>query len=138
MVVAESKSSSQLLLPSKKLSNSDYFNNLKLFYRNIENLKIIFRNNLDYLISKIKGLALTSFRNYNANISQHLSTEKFEALKNFSANCNLVTRKGDKGNSVALVEKDVYMRYMENVNAMDNVRYVKLSFMFVHNLDLYF
>ena len=32
--------------------------------------------------TKIKDLSLTSFRNYNANIPQHLSNEEFKALKN--------------------------------------------------------
>ena len=58
---------------------------------------------------------MTSFRNYNANIPQHLSNEEFEALKNLSANCNLIIQKADKGNSVVLVEKDVYIRYIEKI-----------------------
>ena len=41
-------------------------------------------------------------------IPHHLSNKEFEALKNLSANCNLITQKADKGNSVVLVEKDVY------------------------------
>ena len=65
------------------------------------------RDNLDYIKAKIKDLALRSFRHYNANIPQHLSNEEFEALKNLSANCNLIIQKADKGNSV---EKDVYIR----------------------------
>ena len=40
-------------------------------------------------------------------IPQRLSNEEFEALKNLSANCNLIIQKVDKGNSVVLVEKDV-------------------------------
>ena len=58
---------------------------------------------------------MTSFRNYNANIPQHLSNEEFEALKNLSANCNLIIQKADKGNSVVLVEKDVYIRHIEKI-----------------------
>ena len=94
-------------LPPKKLSYSDYLVNFELFYRNIDNLKILSGDNLDYIKTKIKDLALTSFRNYNANIPQHLSNEEFEALKNLSANCNLIIQKVDKGNSVVSVEKDV-------------------------------
>ena len=56
---------------------------------------------------------LTSFRNYNANVPQHLSNREFEALKTLSTNCNLVIEKADKGNSVAIVEKDVYLRHVE-------------------------
>ena len=76
-------------LPPKKFNYSDYLVNFELFYRSIDNLNIISWDNLDYKKTKIKDLALTSFRNYNANIPQHLSNEEFEALKNLSANCNL-------------------------------------------------
>ena len=58
---------------------------------------------------------MTSFRNYNANIPQHLSSEESEALKNLSANCNLIIQKVNKGNSVALVKKDVYIRHTEKI-----------------------
>ena len=57
-------------LPPKKLSYSDYLVNFELFYRNIDNLKILSGNNLDYIKTKIKDLALTSFCKYNANIPQ--------------------------------------------------------------------
>ena len=94
-------------LPPKKLRYSDYLVNFELFYRSIDNLKILSGDNLDYAKTKIKDLAFTSFRNYNANIPQHLSNEEFEALKNLSANCNSIIQKADKSNSVVLVEKDV-------------------------------
>ena len=58
---------------------------------------------------------MTSFRKCNANITQHLSNEEFEALKNLSANCNLTIQKAGKGNSVVLVEKDVYIRHIEKI-----------------------
>ena len=102
-------------LPPKKLSYSDYLVNFELFYRSIDNLNILSGNNLDYVKTKIKDLALTSFRNYNANIPQHLSNKEFEALKNLSANCNLIIQKADEGNSVVLVEKDVYIRHIEKI-----------------------
>ena len=62
--------------------------------------------------TEIKDLALTSFRNYNANIPRYLSNEEFKALKNLSANCNLIIQKAAQFNSVALVEKDVYISHM--------------------------
>ena len=102
-------------LPTKKLRYSDYLVNFELFYRSIDNLKILSGENLHYVKTKIKYLALTSFRNYNVNIPQHLSNEEFEALKNLPANCNLIIQKGDKGNSVVLVGKDVYIRHIEKI-----------------------
>ena len=102
-------------LPPKKFSYSDYLVNFELFYRSIDNLNILSGDNLDYVKTKIKDLALTSFRNYNADIPQYLSNEEFEALKNLSANCNLIIQKADKDNSVVLVEKDVYIRHIEKI-----------------------
>ena len=95
-------------LPPKQLSYSDYLINFELFYRSIDNLKILSGDNLDFIKTRIKDTALTSFRNYNANVPQHLSNEEFEALKTLSGNCNLVIQKADKGNSVVIVEKDIW------------------------------
>ena len=102
-------------LPPKQLSYSENLINFELFNRSIDNLKILSGNNLDFMKTRIKDTALTSLRNYNANVPQHLTNEEFEALKPLSGNCNLVIQKPDKGNSVVIVEKDVYVRHMETI-----------------------
>ena len=102
-------------LPPKKLSYSGYLVNFQFLYRSIDNLKILSGDNLAYIKTKIKDLALASFRNYTANIPQHLSNKEFEALNNLSANCNLIIQKADKGNSVVLVEKNVYIKHIEKI-----------------------
>ena len=48
--------------------------NFELFYRRIDSLNILYEDNLDYIKAKIKDLVLTSFFNYNVNISN----EEFE------------------------------------------------------------
>ena len=103
------------MLGPKQLSYSDYLINFGLFYRSINNLKILSGDNLDFIKIRIKDTALTSFRYYNANVPKHLSNEEFEALKTLSGNCDLVIQKADKGNSVVIVEKDVYVRHMETI-----------------------
>ena len=101
-----------------------YIDNLKhlvdfeLFYGNVDNLKILLGDNLDYIKTKIKDLALTSLLNYSVITPQHLSNEEFEGLKNLSAIWNSIIQKGDKGNPVVLVEKDVYIRNIEKI--LDN------------------
>ena len=121
-------------LPPKQLSYSDYLINFELFYRSIDNLKILSGDNLDFIKTRIKDTALTSFRNYNANVPQHLSNEEFEALKTLSGNCNLVIQKADKGNSVVIVGKDVYVRHMETIfsdfNKFEKVSIKKRNFKF--------
>ena len=89
--------------------------NCELFYRNIDNLKILSGDNLDFIKGRIKDTALTCFRNYNANVSQHISNEEFGALRTLSKNCNLVIQKADKDNLVVIVEKDIDLRHMEMI-----------------------
>ena len=56
--------------------------------------------------------------------------KEFEALKNLSANCNLIIQKADKGNSVVLVEKDACIRG----NSMKRSTWMWKS-NFVQNID---
>ena len=91
-------------LPPEKLSYSDFLINFELFYRSIDNLNILSGDNLDFIKTKIKDAAFTFFRNYNDNVSQHLSNNEFDALKNLSNNCNLVIQKAYKGDSVVIIQ----------------------------------
>ena len=68
------------LLP-KQLSYLGYLINLELFYRSTDNLKIQSGDNLDFIKTRIKDTASTSFCNYDANVPQYLSHKEFEALK---------------------------------------------------------
>ena len=106
-----------MFLSCKQKSNlvKDYLVNYELIYRSIDNLKIFSGDNVDYIKSKIKDLALMSFLNYSANIPQHLPNEQFEMLENLPANFNLIIQKVDKGNSVVIVEKVVYIRNIEKI-----------------------
>ena len=103
------------LLPPKQLNNSYNLINFEAFYKSIDNLKILSRDNLNFIKTRIKEASLTSCCNNNNIVLQHLSNEEFEALKNLSKNCNLVMQRAEKGNSVVIVEKDVYLRYMETI-----------------------
>ena len=59
--------------------------------------------------TKTKETALSSFRQYNKNPQQNLSKEELTALTNLSKNKDIVIQKSDKGNSVAIVDKDTKM-----------------------------
>ena len=98
-----------LSLPPEKLSYSDYLINFELFYKSVDHLNILSGDNVDFIKTKIKRVALTSFRNYNENVPEHLSNRESDALKNLSNNCNLVIQKTERGNSVVIVQKDVYL-----------------------------
>ena len=72
---------SNFALPPKQLSYLDYLINFKLFYRSIDNLKILSGDNLDFIKTRIKDTDWKSFRNHNANVPQNLSNKEFEELK---------------------------------------------------------
>ena len=69
---------------------------------------------MDFVKTKVKDAALTSFRNYNVNLPRNLSDEEFKALQNLSKNTNLVIQKSDKGNSVVILDKDNHIKRMES------------------------
>ena len=99
--------------------------NFELFYSSIDNLGSMSNENLDFVKTKIKDAALTLFRNYNANLSCNLSDEEFKALQNLSNNTNLVIQKSDKGNSVVIHDKDVYVKHMESLRS-DKAKFEKV------------
>ena len=65
--------------------------------------------------TRTKEAALSSYRNYNNNVLQHLSKEEFLVLQNLRKNENMVIQKSDKGNSAVVVDKADYLDKMENL-----------------------
>ena len=113
-------------LPPKKLNYADYLTNFELFYRSIRNLDVLSNGDLDFVKTKIKDAAQSPFRFYNANVPQNLSDKELEALDRLSKNKNLVIQKADKGNSMVLVDRDVYVKHMEN-SLKDNTKFEKVD-----------
>ena len=87
----------------------------ELFYRNIRNLKVLSHDDLDFLKTKTKETALSSFRQYSKSPQQNLSKEELAALASLSKNKDIVIQKSDKGNSVVIVDKETYIKTMENL-----------------------
>ena len=87
----------------------------ELFYRQIRNLEILSNEDLDFVRKKTKETTLLSFRQYNKNPQQNLSKEELTALTNLSKNKDIIIQKSDKGNSVVIVDKDTYIKRMENL-----------------------
>ena len=102
-------------LPPKQHKYADYLIHFELFYRDIGNLEILSNEDLDFVKTKTKETALSSFRQYNKNPQQNLSKEELAALTNLSKNKDIVIQKSDKGNSVVIVDKDTYIKRMENL-----------------------
>ena len=78
-------------------------------------MEILPNEDLDFVKTKIKETALSSFRQYNKNPQQNLSKEELAALTNLSKNKDFVIRKSDKSNSVVIVDKDTYIKRMKNL-----------------------
>ena len=102
-------------LPSKQLKYAGYLVHFELFYRDIRNLEILSIEDLDFVKTKTKETALSSFRQYNKNPQQNLSKEELAALTNLSKNKDIVIQKSDKVNSVVTVDKNTYIQRMENL-----------------------
>ena len=73
-------------IPPKKLNNTDYLVNFELFYGDIRNLQVLSTEDLDFIKTKTKYTALSSFRIYNNNVPLHLSERESKALKNLKTN----------------------------------------------------
>ena len=105
-------------LPPKQLKYADYFVHFELFYRDIRNFEILSNEDfLDFVKTKAKETALSSFRQYKIlkNPQQNLSKEELVALTNLSKNKDIVIQKSDKGKSAVIVDKDTYIKRMENL-----------------------
>ena len=97
------------------MNYADYLVNCELFYRNIRNLGILSNEDLDFVKTRTKEAALSSYGNYNNNVPQHISKEECLALQNLRKNKDIVIQKSDKGNSVVIVDKADYLDKMENL-----------------------
>ena len=62
----------------------------ELFYRDIRNLEILSNEDIDFVKTKAKEAALSSFRQYNKNLQQNLSKEELTALTNLSKNKDII------------------------------------------------
>ena len=116
----------RLSLPPKKLNYADFLTNFELFCRILRNLDVLSNGDLDFVKTKIKDAALSLFRFYNGNVPQNLFDEELKALEKLSENHHLVVQKADKGNSVVLFDRDVYVNQMENI-LKDNTKFEKVD-----------
>ena len=85
------------------------------FYSDIRNLEILPNKDSDFVKTKVKETALLPFKQNNKNSQQSISKEELAALTNLSKNKDIVIQKFDKGNSVIIVDKETYIKKMENL-----------------------
>ena len=71
---------------------------------------------LDFVNAKTKEAALSFYRYYNNNVpNNNLSKKVFIALQNLSKNKNLIIQKSHKGNSVVIVDREDYIKKMNDI-----------------------
>ena len=116
-------------IPPDKLEYSDFLLPFELLYRDIQNLDVIDQKK-QLLKARIKDGALSSFSSYNKNSAAlNLTKEEFASLKSLSKNDSLIIQKSDKGNSIAIVDKDDYLQKERNILSDSN----KFSEVFLTN-----
>ena len=114
-------------LAPKQLNYADYLVHFELFYRNIRNLEVLSNEDLDFVKTKTKETALSSFRQYNKSPQQNLSKEELAALASLSKNKDIVIQKSDKGNSIVIVDKETYIKRMNNLLS-DQRKFERVTF----------
>ena len=80
----------------------------------------------DFVKAKTKEAALSSYRPYYSNVPQSLSKEEVIALQNLSKNKNLILQKPDKGNSFVIVQRQDYLKKMNDI-LRDQKNFSKVS-----------
>ena len=79
----------------------------ELFHRDIRDLEILFNDDLDFVKTKTKEIALFLFRQHKKYPQQNLSKDELAALTSLSKNKDRVIQMSDEVNSVAIVEKEI-------------------------------
>lgn len=102
-----SKGLNYAISPSR-LNYADYCLNFELLYRDIQSIESLPNRNKDFLHSKLKDIALLSFRDYHNRPHKPVnrSSNEFNALKNLADKKNIIIQKVDKGNCIVIFDKD--------------------------------
>ena len=113
-------------LPNKKVEISECLCPFELLYREISDFSKD-SSDKELLKSKLKELSLSSHRRLKHNaLEENLSKKELESLKNLSKNPDIVIQKSDKGNSVVILDKKVYLEKMKEM-LNKNDQFLKLS-----------
>ena len=112
-------------LPPKTLNFADYMTPYEMLYRDIKGSDAT-QFDLDVFKVNLKKVAFSSFKRYNFLKELNLSKSEYDALKNLSANKDIVIQKSDKGNSVVIVNRDDYIKRMQDM-VNDESKFEKIN-----------
>ena len=101
-------------VPPSKVGYADYLVPFECLYRDIKNFEMSTESR-DFLKARTKDAAISSFNSFNEGHPHNLSKEEINALKSLASKIDLVIQKSDKGNSVVLIVKNVYVSRVESL-----------------------
>ena len=101
-------------MPPVKLNYADYLTPFELLFRDVAKLPVS-DNILERLKVEIKREAFSSYDNYSFWDELNISKEEHLALKGSSTNNNLIIQKSDKGNSVVLLNRNDYIKRLNEM-----------------------
>ena len=104
-------------MKSHKLNYADYCINFELLYRDVLKLNMNDKAKEDFIKTKLKEAALSSYYNFNnhSHNDDSLTTDEFNALETLANKRDLIIQKSDKGNSIVLSDKKVYLERMLDI-----------------------
>ena len=101
-------------LPPVKLNYGDYLTPLEFLFRDVAKLPVS-DNILEGLKVEIKREAFSLYDNYSFWDKRNISKEEHVALKDLSANKDLIIQKLNKGNSVVLLNRNDYIKRLNEM-----------------------
>ena len=93
----------------------------ELLFRNT-NKSEMSNEDKDFIKSRLKDSTHTSFRSYNYKSGINLTEKEQVALNNLTNDKNIIIQKSDKGNRVALLDKDKYLEGIYKMLKIINVQ----------------
>ena len=88
-----------------------------MLFRNAKGDTNLTIGTLEFLRTRLKDIALSTFREFNDSHhkNNNLSKEEFECLKQLSINKDIVIQKSDKGNSIVILNKSDYFDKVKEI-----------------------
>ena len=115
----------QFAIPPNKLEYADFMFPFELLFSDIKNTNSTIPQT-KAVKSKILDTAFASFDAFNNDkVRSNLSKEELKALHNLSKQKYLVIQKADKGNTVAITEKNAYINKIKEIIS-DNIKFQQI------------
>ena len=112
-------------IPPSKLDFANHMTPFELLFKEMKRCDLSHLK-LDILKVDLKKIAYGSFKKYNFLRELNLSQEEYNSLKKLSSNKDIVIQKSDKGNSVVIVNREDYLKRMQEL-VDDPAKFEKLS-----------